>query len=211
MFKGLKASIIAWGEQRGFYHPKHRDIVFTAQVKKLREEWDECLAEIEIGDTDKLRDELGDCFVVLIAMGHLRPNLEWGEFRSIHDRIAPDSLDAILRRIKTCLTDNNFAVLPQNIATVAHLHGLSVESCLQTAYAKIKDRKGQMINGEFVREVELPHKITYNGLTWVLKSNSNFLWYERNGARVMGIEFDDGEMIKARKQMYNKLQQKGIV
>ena len=34
--------------------------------------------------------------------------------------------------------------------------GLSVEHCVEEAYEEIKDRKGKMINGVFVKEADLP-------------------------------------------------------
>ena len=34
--------------------------------------------------------------------------------------------------------------------------GLSVEECLEIAYNEIKDRKGKLINGVFIKEEDLP-------------------------------------------------------
>ena len=41
------------------------------------------------------------------------------------------------------------------LAIIAEQHGLSVNECLQHAYDDIKDRKGMMINGVFVKESNL--------------------------------------------------------
>jgi NTP pyrophosphatase (non-canonical NTP hydrolase) len=38
------------------------------------------------------------------------------------------------------------------LAIIAEQHGLSVNDCLQCAYDDIKDRKGQLIDGVFVKE-----------------------------------------------------------
>ena len=35
--------------------------------------------------------------------------------------------------------------------------GLNIEDCISRAYAEIKDRKGKMINGVFVKEEDLQH------------------------------------------------------
>jgi NTP pyrophosphatase (non-canonical NTP hydrolase) len=40
------------------------------------------------------------------------------------------------------------------LINILHPLGLDLETCLQAAYVKIKDRKGKMVNGTFVREVE---------------------------------------------------------
>ncbi len=34
----------------------------------------------------------------------------------------------------------------------AHMHGLSLQDCLQSAYDVIKTRKGKMVNGQFVKD-----------------------------------------------------------
>lgn len=38
---------------------------------------------------------------------------------------------------------------------VAMQHGTSIEHCISSAYEEIKDRKGKMVNGVFVKEVDL--------------------------------------------------------
>lgn len=38
---------------------------------------------------------------------------------------------------------------------VAHQLGLDFEECLGVAYNKIKDRKGKMVDGKFVKEADL--------------------------------------------------------
>ena len=35
--------------------------------------------------------------------------------------------------------------------------GLNIEDCISRAYAEIKDRKGKMVNGVFVKEEDLQH------------------------------------------------------
>lgn len=41
------------------------------------------------------------------------------------------------------------------LIVVAEQLGFSIEDCLQVAYNKIKDRKGKMVNGKFVKEADL--------------------------------------------------------
>jgi len=38
------------------------------------------------------------------------------------------------------------------LINVCAIKGLTLEGCIRAAYAKIKDRKGETINGDFVRE-----------------------------------------------------------
>ena len=44
-------------------------------------------------------------------------------------------------------------------------NGLSIEECLQVAYDDIKDRKGKMINGVFVKESDLQDDL-YNAILY---------------------------------------------
>ena len=44
-------------------------------------------------------------------------------------------------------------------------NGLSIEECLQVAYDDIKDRKGKMINGVFVKESDLQDDV-YNAILY---------------------------------------------
>lgn len=41
------------------------------------------------------------------------------------------------------------------LINIAERNGLTLEHCLQVAYDDIKDRKGRMINGSFVKEADL--------------------------------------------------------
>lgn len=42
------------------------------------------------------------------------------------------------------------------LINIAERNGLSIEQCLEQAWADIKDRKGRMVNGVFVKESDLP-------------------------------------------------------
>jgi hypothetical protein len=37
------------------------------------------------------------------------------------------------------------------LTNLAHLEGLDIEDCIDSAYKEIADRKGKMINGTFVK------------------------------------------------------------
>ncbi len=41
------------------------------------------------------------------------------------------------------------------LTILAEMYGVTIESCIQMAYDEIKDRKGKMINGVFVKEADL--------------------------------------------------------
>lgn len=41
------------------------------------------------------------------------------------------------------------------LTILAEMYGVTIESCIQMAYDEIKDRKGKMVNGVFVKEADL--------------------------------------------------------
>lgn len=43
---------------------------------------------------------------------------------------------------------------------IAAQHNLNTDDCIQAAYDEIKDRKGKMIDGVFVKEADLPQETT---------------------------------------------------
>lgn len=40
------------------------------------------------------------------------------------------------------------------LTIIAEMNGMSIEDCINSAYNEIKDRKGKMINGTFVKETK---------------------------------------------------------
>ena len=38
------------------------------------------------------------------------------------------------------------------LTNLAHMEGLKIENCIDSAYNEIKNRKGSMINGTFVKD-----------------------------------------------------------
>lgn len=42
------------------------------------------------------------------------------------------------------------------LTIIAEMHGVLIEDCIDAAYDEIKDRKGKMINGTFVKEADIP-------------------------------------------------------
>ncbi len=48
------------------------------------------------------------------------------------------------------------------LTVLAEQNGLKIEDCIDTAWYEIKDRKGKMINGIFVKEADLPKEMGKN-------------------------------------------------
>lgn len=54
------------------------------------------------------------------------------------------------------------------LTIIAAMHGMEIERCVEEAYQEIKDRKGKMIDGIFVKEQDLKsdlEKLQYSGIS----------------------------------------------
>src|SRR5690606_41010188 len=70
------------------------------------------------------------------------------EFGELCQRIAKNNIDQVTDSI-----GDMYVVL-----TILSMQlGLNIEDCISRAYAEIKDRKGKMVNGVFVKEEDLQH------------------------------------------------------
>lgn len=68
-----------------------------------------------------------------------------------------------LGEVAECIAKGKPEELPQEIGDMivvlnilAHQHGFTLQTAMAAAWEKIKDRKGKMINGTFIKEEDLP-------------------------------------------------------
>ena len=120
-----------------------------AQFTKLIEE----IAEI---DEDPL-DGIGDSFVVLaIIAAQFGINLE-----NVEPKYSGNMLLNDLGLLAGCLSKSKpvydaIAIMHGTLNGFANMHQVSVDDCMEQAWGEIKDRKGKMIDGVFVKESDLP-------------------------------------------------------
>lgn len=101
--ESLLGGIYQWGVDRGI--TVENGASARAQLKKLKEEFDELTEGIDKNDLPLIRDSIGDMYVVL--------------------------------------------------QQIARLSNLTMQECLQAAWEDIKDRKGQMRHGVFVKQADI--------------------------------------------------------
>jgi NTP pyrophosphatase (non-canonical NTP hydrolase) len=93
----------------------------------------------------------------------------WAEARNLVDGSTPEKqftklveetgelAAGIMRQNKGAIMDGiGDAVVVLTI--LAAQHGVTIEECIDAAWDEIKDRKGRMIDGVFVKESDLPHQ-----------------------------------------------------
>ena len=129
-------NIRAWAEERGLY--EHGDV--KTQFLKFQEESGEFARAIIKNDQELAIDSLGDIVVTLVNLAKLtgdyfqnKCEVCGGEGGNYED-VAGESGSKMWIECDTCA------------------HGLKLEECIEIAYQEIKNRKGSMIDGSFVKE-----------------------------------------------------------
>lgn len=115
--------------------------------------------------------------------------IRWASARGIFDKATPDSqhtktLEEV-QELTDALADNNLTEIKDAIGDTgvtltiqAHMHGWTLEECLQAAYDEIKNRKGHMVDGVFVKDAESdksPTREERRGLANQLKQTQTVL------------------------------------
>ena len=177
--KELIEKIENWAEERNLINGSTPQKQFI----KLMEEFGELCAGISKNNIDMIKDSIGDCFVVLVIMnkqtgGELFHNGLQGIFNEISKEDFSEM--EINRTSKEILVSNLIQASVQELGKigemlfldkyediigvlicfygVSEVYKLSFENCVSSAWEEIKDRKGKMINGVFVKEEDLGAK-----------------------------------------------------
>lgn len=137
------------------------------QMLKLMEEFGELCGGIARNNPEMVKDAIGDCFVVLII---LNKQIRTGyciadEYNNqIFSRF---SIDDLILEITTFLGKISYNIMWNKsdirlfkgiVCCLYHISNrlnLDFINCVQHAYDQIKDRRGKMINGVFVKEGDL--------------------------------------------------------
>lgn len=133
------------------------------QRLKLWEEFGELNASIARDDREGAIDAIGDMLVVMIIY---KQQLGYGSNDVFEPKL--DNLDFLGRLEDTALIDyigrgisdsrsyiEVLRMVVENLTVLAYRLSTNLEECLAAAYDVIKDRKGKMINGVFVKESDL--------------------------------------------------------
>lgn len=166
----LIKNIEQWAEDRNLI----KGSTPKKQFIKLMEEFGELCAGIARNDKDKIKDSIGDCSVVVIILTkQLNANnlgfitaYKAADFSTENSEIICLRASGVLGNASSYLMYMTSSESKSRLADVllrfifyiskiALNFELNLESCLISAYNEIKDRKGRMINGVFVKESDL--------------------------------------------------------
>lgn len=136
------------------------------QYDKLIEEFGELMKGINKNDTAMIKDSIGDMYVVLVVLCKQTNNsmvnlLEEGDvemLRPLHNTIdymfILSDLGDLLRDKISFIIPQIYELHKQLVKTCAEFN-ISFMDCVGLAYNGIKDRKGEMRDGKFVKEADL--------------------------------------------------------
>lgn len=166
----LIKNIEQWAEDRNLIEGSTPQKQFI----KLMEEFGELCAGIARNDKDKIKDSIGDCSVVVIILTkQLNANnlgfitaYKAADFSTENSEIICLRASGVLGNASSYLmymtsSESKYRLADVllrfifYISKIALNFELNLESCLNSAYNEIKDRKGRMIDGVFVKEGDL--------------------------------------------------------
>lgn len=139
------------------------------QFIKLMEEFGELCSGVSKNKIDVVKDSIGDCFVVMVILAAQRKKDEMLSVDEIVEHCSYFKIDIEDRLIEMMFGLHRlsyelssyanisvlFGLCFVELLEVAHHFDLNIHECVQAAWDEIKDRKGRMIDGVFVKEGDL--------------------------------------------------------
>ena len=156
--EGLIKKVQEWSIERGLNTADP-----TKQRLKLWEEFGELNAAIARDNREGAIDAIGDMLVVMIIY---KQQLGYDSNNVFYPR--KDNVDLLSRLEDTSLIDcigrgisvsqsciEGLGMIVENLTVLAYRLNTNLKECLAAAYDVIKDRRGKMVNGVFVKESDL--------------------------------------------------------
>ena len=136
------------------------------QMLKLYEEFGELASGLAKGNKEVVSDSIGDVVVVLIILAQQQGLEKISDFNIICNHLQPsdlmpkasETIGLISLRVRRTTEDTieEYTVrLISCLRTIAENENLKFEDCLSQAWNEIKDRKGKLIDGVWVKEEDL--------------------------------------------------------
>ena len=162
----LIAKIEQWAEDRNII----KGTKPINQAMKLFSEFGE-LAD-NVGKCRDCRDDIGDLFVVLTIifaqLGESIADVCIQEYTTRSSKKAVLHIAESLPNFTNCAsngyTDDSIVDILGYLQFIASEHGHTLEECVQIAYNDIKDRKGIVYNGLFIKESDPAYQDALNNI-----------------------------------------------
>lgn len=151
----LIKNIEQWAEDRNLINGSTPQ----KQMLKLMEEFGELCGGIARNNPEMIKDAIGDCFVVLTI---LNKQIQNEADLLIGYETEGRSFDVFFRWITKNISDliedlngYNIQSVVCDLKSIASHFNLNFQDCVQSAYDQIKDRKGEMRDGVWLKSEDL--------------------------------------------------------
>ena len=163
--KQLIEKIEQWAEDRNLI----KGCTPLDQAMKLFSEFGELSDAVAKDDLEGIKDGIGDVFVVLTIMtaqigAKIDCNIQEIVWHSSEKRLVV-SANQDIQEFTDCASNSqqmfNESALDLSLGKLSYLswlYDLTLEQCVEHAYNEIKDRKGIMYNGTFIKESDARYK-----------------------------------------------------
>lgn len=147
----LQPLILEWAKIKDLLHHENE----SKQRLKLIEECGELSSAILKNDIEKQTDGIGDVFIVLtILEQQIKQNPAFSSYRAVFDKeidnpIKLDTTHEIVMILYKLIRADYFSYSILN--EIAFALDLDLAHCANMAWNEIKDRKGETINGTFIK------------------------------------------------------------
>lgn len=145
----LIKNVIDWAKERDLIHPENA----TKQYLKIIEELGETCSAIIKNKPEEIKDGLGDVMVTLIIYSQQKGQ----EIKELWYKGSVYEVQEIVKALVCHLDEQNedgcnleFAF--SHAVDLCKTLGFTPEECLTAAWNEIKDRKGETVNGCFIKE-----------------------------------------------------------
>lgn len=162
LFDQLMQWIREWGDARNLTAPEN----LTGQTLKLMSEYGELAFALDQNDSSETRDAFGDCMVVAVMLGaHIGVtftenvifNPDQAETRNCDmggPMIALGKFADAVGKKQPAIQQEQLIQFVRDLADFAAWCGYHFADCVEQSYLEIKDRKGVMFNGVFIKEAD---------------------------------------------------------
>ncbi len=165
----LNQYIERWAHERKL----DKEATKEAQSVKTAEEFAELIIGISKNKEDLIKDSIGDVYVTILVGNLVQNKVDLLEiykkkvekdFKIVRDTFQKFDKRNMVKAIASCMreimnigyTENSIGMVLMNLGAIADLYSLTLNECVEAAYKEIANRKGRIINGQFVKQEDLP-------------------------------------------------------
>jgi len=143
-FDELVQRVIKWSEGIDLYNQS----TVLKQASKAYEEFAELLSAMDDGDTEEIKDAIGDIVVCLVNASHLSSETLIAQLG--REESDDPKLDEVVLCVSSDIIEDPISAV-SNLSIIANAYGATIDECFEMAVETIEKRKLLMVNGKAVK------------------------------------------------------------